>query len=308
MNCQRTLSSTIGCAGTGLHSGKEVRLTLRPASENKGIVFVRTDLPEPVEIKVEMRSVSASNFATTLESRGVSVGTVEHLLAALSGLGVDNAMVEVDAPEVPIMDGSAAPFVALIRRAGVADQSQPRNNLIVKKAVHITEGERWIELSPSENLQVSCTVDFDHPTISNQFYQVCLPGRAFEEEVAPARTFGFLSDVAQLRSMGYALGGSLQNAIVIDDFGVLNEEGLRFPDEFARHKILDLVGDFSLLGHPIVCRVKAHKSGHAMTHRLLRELLSRKDCWELMEPQERESEGVLPLSIPLGETRGRVTV
>jgi UDP-3-O-[3-hydroxymyristoyl] N-acetylglucosamine deacetylase len=305
---QRTLESTICCAGTGLHSGREVSLTLRPAAPNTGIVFIRKDLPEAVTIRSEMKAVSASTFATTLEDRGVSIATVEHLLATFTGMEIDNAIVEVDAPEVPIMDGSAAPFVSLIREAGVLEQNELRTYIVVRKSLRIEEDGRWIELSPSKSLKISCTVDFDHPLISRQFYAMSLPGRGFEEEISPARTFGFLSDVAALRSMGYAQGGSLQNAVVMDDFGVVNEEGLRFPDEFVRHKILDLVGDLSLLGHPIICRVTAYKSGHAMTHNLLRELLSREECWEMTELPERRMQKVSQISVPPREPRERVSL
>lgn len=305
---QRTLKSAVSCTGTGLHSGKEVSLTLKPAPPDTGIVFIRKDLPDPVSIRVEMKAVSASTFATTLENRGVSVATVEHLLAALSGLAVDNVIVEVDAPEVPIMDGSAAPFVSLIREAGVVEQNQPRKYIVVLKTLRIADDGRWIELSPARNLKISCRVDFEHPLISNQFYEVSIPGKTFEDEISPARTFGFLSDVAELRSRGYALGGSLQNAIVVDDCGVLNEEGLRFPDEFVRHKILDLIGDFALLGHPIMCHVTAHKSGHAMTHNLLRELLCRQECWQMNEFPDRRMQKVAEIAVSTRETRERVSV
>lgn len=284
---QRTLESATRCTGTGLHSGREVSLTLRPASPDTGIVFIRTDFRQEVWIRAEMKAVFASTFATTLENRGVSITTVEHLLAAISGLGIDNVIVEVDAPEVPIMDGSAAPFVSLIRDAGVVEQNQPRKYLVIRKTIRINEGERWIEICPSKDLKISYTVDFDHPMISKQFYQVSFTGRTFQEEISPARTFGFLRDVAELRSRGYARGGSLENAIVMDKFGVLNEEGLRFPDEFVRHKILDLIGDFSLLGHPLIGHVTAYKSGHAMNHNLLREVLSREECWEMTEWSKR---------------------
>lgn len=306
---QRTLESAICCTGTGLHSGREVSLTLRPAAPDTGIVFIRKDLPEPVRIKAEMKAVSASTFATTLENRGVSIATVEHVLAAISGLDIDNVIIEVNAPEVPIMDGSAAPFVSLILEVGLAEQNQPRKYVVIRKPMRIVEGESWIEVcpSPSKNLRISCTVDFDHPVISEQFYEVSLPGRTFEEEISPARTFGFLSDVAELRSRGYAQGGSLENAIVVDDFGVLNEGGLRFPDEFVRHKILDLIGDFSLLGHPLICHVKTYKSGHAMNHNLVRELLSREECWEMTELAESGMQKVSPVPTPPSEPRERLS-
>ncbi len=294
---QKTLGSAIHCTGTGMHSGGEVSLTLRPASPHTGIVFIRTDLPEAVSIRAEMKAVSASTFATKLENRGVSVTTVEHLLGAISGLGIDNATIEVDGPEVPIMDGSAAPFVSLIRDAGVVRQDQFRKCIVVRESIRISEGDRWIELHPSNNLKISCTVDFAHPLISKQFYQVCLPGGAFEKEISPARTFGFLNDVTELRSKGYALGGSLQNAIVVGEFGVLNEEGLRFPDEFVRHKILDLLGDLSLLGNPLLGHVIAYKSGHALNHKLLTEILAREECWEITESPEKETQQVPQITV-----------
>lgn len=306
---QRTLESATCCTGTGLHTGREVSLTLRPADPDTGIVFIRKDLPEAVRIKAEMKAISASAFATTLESRGVSIATVEHLLAAISGLDIDNVIVEVDAPEVPIMDGSAAPFVSLIGDAGIVEQNQPRKYIVIRKTVRIAEGERRIEFCPSTGgLKISYTVDFDHPVISKQFYEVSSPGTAFQEEISPARTFGFLSDVAELRSRGYAQGGSLENAIVVDDFGVLNEEGLRFRDEFVRHKILDLIGDLSLLGHPLVCHINAYKSGHNMNHNLLKEMLSREDCWEMTELSERDSQMIAPIPVPSRESRARVSI
>ena len=305
---QTTLESAICCTGTGLHSGEDVTLTLRPAAVDTGIVFVRKDLPEEVRIRAEMRAVSGSTFGTTLESRGVSVATVEHLLAAFFGLGIDNVVVEVDAPEVPIMDGSAAPFISLMRQAGIVEQDQPRNYIVIRKTLRVSEDERWIELSPSSNLKISCAIDFEHPLVSKQYCEVSFPGKTFEEEISSARTFGFLSDVTELRSRGYALGGSLRNAIVVGDFGILNEEGLRFHDEFVRHKMLDLIGDFSRLGHPIICHVNAYKPGHGMTHRLLIELLSSEKYWEMTE--FRETRGQIVPQVPLStqESRDRLSI
>lgn len=304
---QRTLESVIRCSGTGLHSGGEVSLTLRPACADAGIVFVRTDLPESVTIRADMKALSASTFATTLENRGVSIATVEHLLAALTGTGIDNVVVEVDAPEVPIMDGSAAPFVSLIGDGGIADQKQPRKYIVIRKSIRIVDGERWMELRPSRNSKISYTVDFDHPLISEQFHEVSLPGKAFQEEISPARTFGFLSDVRELRARGYALGGSLDNAVVVGASGVLNEGGLRFPDEFVRHKILDLMGDLSLLGHPVIGHVIAYKSGHAMHHNLLRELLTREDCWDVIELAGRVAQKLPQITVPPHESLRRVS-
>jgi UDP-3-O-[3-hydroxymyristoyl] N-acetylglucosamine deacetylase len=305
---QRTLKSVACCRGVGLHSGREVSLTLKPAPVNTGIVFVRKDLPEAVPIRAEMKAVSASTFATTLENRGVSIATVEHLLAAFSGLAVDNAIVEVDASEVPIMDGSAAPFVCLIREAGFAEQDQARKYIVVRRTVRIAEGERWVELSPSRNMKISYKVHFDHPMISKQSYGVSLPGTIFEEEISPARTFGFLSDVAELRSRGFAQGGSLQNAVVVGDSGILNEEGLRFPDEFVRHKILDLIGDFSLLGHPLICHVDANKSGHAMNHAVLKELLADEESWMMTGLPETRAQRVAHPKLSSSESRQRASL
>ncbi len=281
---------------------------MRPASPNTGIAFTRTDLSEEVTISVGMRSVSASSFATSLENRGVSVTTVEHLLAAISGLGIDNAMIEVNAPEVPILDGSAAPFVALIQAAGIVRQSHPRKYVVVRKPIRVRENGRWVEIRPSRRLRISYTVDFKHPMISKQSYEISLPGKAFQEEITPARTFGFLSEVAELRSNGYALGGSLENAVVMDDSGVLNEEGLRFPDEFVRHKILDLVGDLSLLGHPLIGHVIAHKSGHTLNHMLLREVLSKPECWEMAEFSEIRTGEVRPIAVSHQQPRPGVSI
>ena len=307
MNCQRTLASSIHCVGIGLHTGREVNLTLRPASVDTGVVFVRTDLSETVSIRASMRAVAASAFATTLENRGVSITTVEHVLAAISGLGIDNVIAEVNAPEVPIMDGSAAPFVSLIHEVGIVEQPKPRRYLVMRKAVRIDDDGRWIGVCPSEDLKISYTVEYDHPLISRQSYQVCCPEKSFAGEISPARTFGFLSDVAALQSKGYARGGSLENAVVLGDFGVLNEEGLRFPDEFVRHKILDLIGDFALLEYPLIADVTAHKSGHAMNHRLLKEVLSREDCWEIKELSQESIQKLPQVSVSHREPRERVS-
>ena len=307
MDCQRTLASTIHCSGIGLHTGRRVNLTLRPAPVDGGIVFVRNDLPEAISIRAEMKAVAASAFATTLENRGVSITTVEHLLAAISGLGVDNMIAEVDAPEVPIMDGSAGPFVSLILRTGIVKQHKPRRYLVVRETMRVADDGRWIDISPCEKLKISYTVEYDHPLISRQFCQVCFPEGTFAEEIGPARTFGFLSDVAELQSKGYARGGSLENAVVLGDFGVLNKEGLRFPDEFVRHKILDLIGDLALLGHPLIAHVTAHKSGHAMNHRLLKEVLSREGYWEMMELPRGSIRKLPQISVSHPESRGRVS-
>jgi UDP-3-O-[3-hydroxymyristoyl] N-acetylglucosamine deacetylase len=272
-----------------------------------GVVFVRRDLPEAISIRAEMKAVAASAFATTLENRGVSITTVEHLLAAISGLRVDNMIAEVDAPEVPIMDGSAGPFVSLIQRTGIVEQEKPRQYMVVRETMTVADDGRWIEISPCENLKISYTVEYDHPLVSRQSCQVCFPEGTFAEEIGPARTFGFLSDVAELQSKGYARGGSLENAVVLGDFGVLNKEGLRFPDEFVRHKILDLIGDLALLGHPLIAHVTAHKSGHAMNHRLLKEVLYHEEHWEMMELPGGSIRKLPQISVSHHESRRRVS-
>ncbi len=295
---QRTIEKAVSCEGVGLHSGARVNLTLRPAPADHGVVFVRMDLPAPVAIPAVAQSVvDTSSLATTLGKDGVRVGTVEHLLAALAGLGIDNVRIEVDGPEVPIMDGSAAPFVALVQSAGVLVQAEPKSFLVIKKTVSVVEGDKEATLTPSSRFKVDCTIDFKHPLISDQRYELEFSDTAFSKEISRARTFGFLRDVEMLKKVGLAKGGSLENAIVVDEFSILNPDGLRFPDEFVRHKILDAFGDMSLFGRPVIGHLKVHKTGHALNHKLVQKVLSDPSQYVVVRAQKREVER-LDLRLP----------
>jgi UDP-3-O-[3-hydroxymyristoyl] N-acetylglucosamine deacetylase len=285
---QRTLKAPVTCQGIGLHSGARVQMTLRPAPVDKGIVFVRTDLHPPVEIPAASENVVDTSFATTLGREGARVGTVEHLLSALSGLGVDNVRVELTGPEVPIMDGSAAPFVYLIRSAGIELQRKLKRFLVVRKTLEVSESGKRAQIAPAPQFGISCTVDFDHPLISDQKLEVQMSDRVFYREISRARTFGFLRDVEGMKRKGLALGGSLENAIVVDDFNILNPEGLRYADEFVRHKILDIIGDLALCGMPVIGHFTSVKSGHALNQRLLRRLLTEPNAAEIVEVRERK--------------------
>jgi UDP-3-O-[3-hydroxymyristoyl] N-acetylglucosamine deacetylase len=279
MDAQRTLRRHISCAGIGLHSGNKVTLTLRPAAADTGVVFRRTDIG--VEIPATVQNVSAFHYATVLGNNGATVETVEHLLAALVSVGIDNVVIELNRNEVPIMDGSAAPFLYLMQEAGVKRLSQPRRYIKILRPVQIAKGDKRIAIYPSDHFKVSYTISFDHPILRHQSRTERITEHSFAESIAPARTFGFLKEVEWLRQNGLALGGSLDNAIVIGDAGVLN--ALRFEDEFVRHKILDAVGDLSLIGHPIVGHVVAHRAGHALHTALAAQLLEERDAWTMVE-------------------------
>ncbi len=287
---QRTLSSSVSCEGIGLHSGAAVKLTLRPAPANHGVVFVRTDLSRPVSIPATAQYVVDTELATNLGKDGVRVGTVEHLLGALLGLGLDNVRVELDGPEVPIMDGSAGPFAYLVQSAGVRVQEAPKSFVVVKKAVVVGDGDKEASLSPCDRFRMDVAIDFRHPLVSRQRLEMDFSGRAFVREVSRARTFGFLRDVERLKAAGLARGGSLDNAIVIDDFSILNADGLRFPDEFVRHKALDAMGDLALFGHPVIGSLKTVKSGHTLHLRLVREVLADASAYAVVRAQKRELE------------------
>jgi UDP-3-O-[3-hydroxymyristoyl] N-acetylglucosamine deacetylase len=287
---QRTLQRATECSGVGLHTGKPISLKLLPAPANHGIVFVRTDLPEKVAIPAQAQHVVDTALATTLGKDSVRVGTVEHLLAALYGLGVDNARIELDGPEIPIMDGSAAPFAYLIRTAGVRVQSEPKSFIVIKKAVSVMDGEKEATLAPCNRFRIECTVDFKHPLISDQSFSVDFSDRAFERELSRARTFGFLKDVESLKKLGLARGGSLENAIVVDEFSILNPEGLRYSDEFVRHKALDAMGDVSLFGRPVIGHLKVFKSGHALNHKLVQKVLSDTNLYTVVHASKRDVE------------------
>jgi UDP-3-O-[3-hydroxymyristoyl] N-acetylglucosamine deacetylase len=292
---QRTIAEKISCTGIGLHSGKPVQLTLHPARASSGVVFVRTDLPQPVEVPAVHDAVTSTRLATTLGRGDATVGTVEHLLAALCGLGIDNVRIEVDGPEIPVMDGSAASFVFLIRAAGLFDQGVPRRALRVRRPVEVRDGERSIRIEPARDLRVSYSVDFAHPAIGRQqIKNLVVDDESFEHEICRARTFGFLREVEALWKAGLARGGNLDNTVVMDDFRVLNRDGLRWPDEFVRHKVLDLLGDLALLGMPIEGHLVVERGGHALHQRFVRALLEHPTHWtvEAGSPRARRDAAV----------------
>jgi len=282
---QRTLKQRASIQGVGLHSGAKVKVTLAPAPADSGIVFSRADLSPAVDIAAVAESVVDTTLNTSLGRDGVRIGTVEHLLAALAGCGIDNARIEVEGPEVPIADGSSAPFVQLIQRAGVHELRAARRFLQVKRPVVVTDGDKAARLLPARSFRVSYTIDFQHPLISDQSYALELCARSFQKEIATARTFGFKRDVEKLHRAGLARGGSLENAVVVDDFHILNPEGLRFPDEFVRHKILDAIGDLALLGMPVIGHFVAVKSGHGLNYQLVRRVLAEVGACEVVQPR-----------------------
>lgn len=285
---QRTLQRTAVCRGVGLHSGQPVELRLVPAGPDHGLVFVRTDLPARPRIPVVASSVTDTALATTLGAGEVRVGTVEHLLAALNGLGIDNLRLELDGPEVPIMDGSATPFARLVTEAGIRLQGEAKRFLVIKRPVTVTDGDKYATFSPAKRFRIDCTIDFKHPLISDQSFTLEFSDRSFVREVAPARTFGFLRDVERLRAAGLAKGGSLDNAVVVDDFSIVNPEGLRFPDEFVRHKILDALGDVALLGNPVIGALTVYKTGHALNQKLVAKVLSDPQNYHLVRARSPE--------------------
>ncbi|MCZ6796549.1 MAG: UDP-3-O-acyl-N-acetylglucosamine deacetylase [Gammaproteobacteria bacterium] len=279
---QRTLKNAIRAMGVGLHTGKKVYLTLRSAPVDSGIRFRRIDLDEPVEILACPEKVGDTNLSTTLVENGVRISTVEHLLSAIAGLGIDNAYIDLTADEVPIMDGSAGPFVFLIQSAGIVEQNAPKKFIRIKKKIRVEDGDKWVEFRPFNGFKVSFQIDFNHPLFTKQ-KQTCdinFSTTSFVKEVSRARTFGFQKDIEYLRSNNLALGGSQDNAIVLDDYRVLNEDGLRYDNEFVKHKILDSIGDLYLLGHSLIGAFSGYKSGHALNNKLLLKLLEDKDAWE----------------------------
>ncbi|MFL5349582.1 MAG: UDP-3-O-acyl-N-acetylglucosamine deacetylase [Hyalangium sp.] len=287
---QRTISEPVSCKGLGLHSGVTVNLTLWPAPANHGIVFVRTDTAGQVAIPARSEFVVDTSLATTLGKDGVKVGTVEHLLSALAGLGIDNVRVELDGPEVPVMDGSAEHFVQMVTSVGVRELEERRSYLVIKKPITVTEGDKEATLAPARRFRVSCSIDFKHPLISIQSYELELSERCFSGEISRARTFGFLRDVEMMKKLGLARGGSLDNAIVVDESSILNPEGLRFQDEFVRHKILDAIGDVSLFGRPVVGHLKVFKTGHALNHKLVQKVLADPSCYEVVQGRPVDAE------------------
>jgi UDP-3-O-[3-hydroxymyristoyl] N-acetylglucosamine deacetylase len=279
---QRTLKNVIKATGITLHGGERAELTLRPAPPNTGIIFQRTDLDPVVEIKARAQNVGDTNLSTSLMKDGVRVSTVEHLLSALAGLGIDNAYVEVTAPEIPIMDGSAGPFVFLVQSAGIQEQNVPKSFIRIKRKVTVKDGDKWASFEPFEGFKVTFSIEFDHPVFKshNKTATLDFSSTSYVKEVSRARTFGFMADFEHLRSINLALGASLDNAVGIDEFRVLNEDGLRYEDEFVRHKILDAIGDLYLLGSSLVGAFSGHKSGHALNNKLLCKLLAEQDAWE----------------------------
>jgi UDP-3-O-[3-hydroxymyristoyl] N-acetylglucosamine deacetylase len=296
---QRTVKDEVSCTGIGLHSGKKVRLTIKPAPPDSGIKFIRKDLSGRRAIKAHVKNVVDTNMSTTIGNNGSKISTIEHLMAAFFGFGIDNARVELDGIEVPIMDGSAAPFIFLIKSVGIKEQNKPKRFFVIKKPFKIDEGHRSISIYPSKELKISFTIDFNHPLITNQQYELCFSGKDFIKEISRARTFGFLKDVQILQENGLAKGGSLDNVIVVDDFRIINEDGLRYKDEFVRHKILDFIGDLAILGSPIIGHFVVQKSGHSLNQFMLRKLIGTQKCWKVLSFENPEECTQNSIKIPV---------
>jgi UDP-3-O-[3-hydroxymyristoyl] N-acetylglucosamine deacetylase len=279
---QRTLKNIIRATGVGLHTGDKVYMTLRPAAVDTGIVFRRVDLPNPVDIRSCCENVGDTRLSTTLVKGDVRIATIEHLLSAMAGLGIDNAYVDLSAPEVPIMDGSAGPFVFLLQSAGIEEQAKPKRFIRIKKSVTVRDGDKWARFEPFDGFKVGFSIDFNHPMFTKRTStsEIDFSTTSFVKEVSRARTFGFMRDIEMLREKNLALGGSMDNAIVLDDYRVLNEDGLRYEDEFVKHKILDAIGDLYLLGHSLIGAFYGYKSGHELNNKLLRTLLADASAWE----------------------------
>jgi len=287
---QKTINKTISATGVGLHNGRKVTITLKPANIDAGIVFQRVDLPVPNSIQATANSVKDTRLCSALEQDGVRVSTVEHIMSALAGTGIDNVLIEINAPEIPIMDGSASPFVYLIQEAGVKVQSAPRKFIRIDQAIEVKDGDKWARFEPYEGFKVDFTIDFDHPVFDESGSRVILDFSMsnYIEQISRARTFGFRHEVEYLRANGLARGGSLDNAIVLDEYRVLNEDGLRDQDEFVKHKVLDAIGDLYMTGYPILGALSAYKSGHALNNQLLRALME-SDCWSYQTFEEKDS-------------------
>ena len=295
---QRTIKSLVKTVGIGLHSGRKVTLTLRPAPTDTGIVFTRVDLAEPVEIQVKASAIGDTRLASVLQKNGERVSTIEHLMSACAGLGIDNLFVDVDAEEIPIMDGSAASFVFLLQSAGIEEQPAAKRFIRVRKAVEVRDGDKLARLEPYFGFKLSFTIDFRHPAVdkTGQTFEIDFGDTSYVREIARARTFGFAHEVEALREMGLARGGSLDNAIVLDEHRMLNNEELRYGDEFVRHKILDAIGDLYVVGHPLIGAYVANKSGHGLNNQLLRALLADEQAYEIVsfERQEEAPAAFLP--------------
>ena len=297
---QRTLNNTIRATGVGLHTGEKVYLTLKPAAVDTGIVFRRTDLDPVVEIEAKAMNVGDTTLSTSLVNGDVRVSTVEHLLSAMAGLGIDNAIIDVTAPEVPIMDGSAGPFVFLIQSAGIIEQDAPKKFIRIKKLVEVSQEDKKASFKPFDGFKVTFTIHFDPPAFKERNREVTIDfsSTSFVKEVSRARTFGFMHEFEYLRSQGLARGASMDNAIAVDDAQVLNEDGLRYEDEFVKHKVLDAIGDLYLLGNSLIGEFNAFKSGHALNNMLLRELLTQKDAWEVVTFELNEQDAPISYSKP----------
>jgi UDP-3-O-[3-hydroxymyristoyl] N-acetylglucosamine deacetylase len=297
MEMQHTLAAPVTCSGVGLHSGTQVSVTVRPAPPDHGIVFVRTDLPGRQRLRAQATNVGGTNFATSLIGKGFVIGTVEHLMAALHGHGADNAVVEINGDELPIMDGSAAAFSYLIDNVGLKEQLASRRYLQVIRPISVSEGDKMVVLYPADRFAVTYEINYPHPLIKKQRFDIVVTPASFRSELAGARTFGFLSEVNLMRQNGLASGGGLENAIVIGNYSVLNAGGLRYPDEFVRHKALDAIGDLYLAGYPILGRMHAYKAGHALNHKLVTALLEDKKAWRLVD--RRATRVAPPLEPPV---------
>ncbi len=287
---QRTLKKAISATGVGLHNGEKVTLTLRPAAPDTGIVFTRVDLPQPNEIKATPQAVHDTRMCSALEENGARVATVEHLMSALAGLGIDNVYIDVNASEIPIMDGSSGPFVFLLQQAGIVEQGAAKKFIRVTKIVEVIEGDKWVRFEPYHGFKIDFTINFTHPVFehSGNNVKIDFAADSYIKEISRARTFGFMHEVEYLRSNGLARGGSLDNAIVLDEYRVLNSDGLRYDDEFAKHKVLDAIGDLYMLGHPILGAFYAYKSGHSLNNQLLRALLQDETAWEYVTFEKNE--------------------
>ena len=297
---QRTLDKEVSCKGIGLHSGKTVHLSLKPAPVNHGIKFVRKDLPDDPTIPARFNRVVDTSLATVIGADGVIVSTIEHLMACLAGLSIDNILVELDSYEVPVMDGSAGPFTSMIMEAGIREQTASRHFFVLKEPIELKQDGKFVGAYPDTTFKISCNIEFDHPLIRKQSCSIEVVDYIFEREVSCARTFGFLHEVEYMKQYGLARGGSLDNAVVIDENDILNEEGLRYRDEFVRHKLLDCIGDFSLLGMPILGHIITSKSGHAFNHAFLEKFFNKKASWQtqtLRQPTEPPHKTVKSLAI-----------
>jgi len=304
MYLQRTVKNQVTCSSVGLHTGRKISMTVKPAAANEGITFIRKDaVTGHNRVKASIENVSDTTLATTIGNNGNSISTIEHLLSAFRGMGIDNAEIEIDGPEVPVMDGSALPFVNLLKAAGVLEQDTEKRFLVIKKAVSVSDGEGWAQLLPASRFKITYEIHFEHPLIGRQTYELDLSEVAYENEICFARTFGFLKDVEYLQARGLALGGSLKNAVVLDDKKIINKEGLRHPSEFVKHKILDAIGDLFLIGMPIMGHFKAYKSGHKLHFMLLKELMAHPENWQIIRYYENRTlnEKYCPTSQPAME-------